>query len=106
MIEFEKMDRRITIQALTTTQDGAGQPIESWADLATVWAWKRPFRGGERFLARQVVGQAVTTFVIRYLAGVTIKHRIVDGSEHWNIADIRELGRQEGLEIDTTARSE
>lgn len=106
MIQFEKLDKRITIQAVQATLDAAGQPVESWADVATVWAEVRPFRGGERFLARQVVGKSVTTFVVRYLAGVTVRHRIVYEGLPWDIQDVRERGRQEALEIDATARSD
>lgn len=106
MMDFEKMDRQITLQVLTVSQDGAGQPVESWSDVATVWAWVRPFRGGERFTAQQIVGKAVTTFVIRYLAGVTVTHRIAHDGRQWDIHDIREVGRHEGLEIDATARSD
>lgn len=105
-MRFEAMDRRITIQAPQTTLDAAGQPVESWADVATVWAEVKPFRGGERFLARQVVGQAVTTFIIRYRAGITVQHRIVYEGAAWNILDVRERGRQDALELDATARSD
>ena len=100
------LDRRVKIQALTTAADGAGQPVETWSDIATVWARVRPFRGGERFLARQVVGQAVTTFEIRHRAGVTILNRLVYAGRSWDIHDVREVGRREGLELDATARSE
>lgn len=104
-MDFEKCDQQITIEAKTTTQDGAGQPVESWATFATVWAEVRPFRGGERFLARQVVGEAVTTFGIRYLAGVTRLQRINYDGKYWDIHDVRPVGRQDKLEIDATARS-
>ena len=43
------LDRRITIQRAVTTQDGYGQPIETWETFAERWAASRMrWRGGTR----------------------------------------------------------
>lgn len=101
-----KLDRLVTIQRAVIARDAAGQEIKTWEDVATVWAQARPFRGGERFVAQQIVGKAVMTFVIRWRANVTVKDRIVYDDKVWDIRDVREVGRHVGFEIDTTARSE
>lgn len=101
-----KLDRRITIRRKTITWSGSGEPIETWADLATVWAQQRPNRGGERFATRQLVGTAVMTFHIRYRAGLTVQDRIVYDGKTWDIADIREIGRKVVHEIDCAARAD
>ena len=101
------LDRSIDIQTSTATQNSVGEPILTWADVASaVPARVMPTRGGERFTAQQVVGDAVTTFRIRYRTGVTVRNRIVYDGKNWDIRDVREIGRREGLEIDATARSD
>lgn len=45
---------RVTIQAATTVQDAYGEPIETWANLATnptVWANVGSRASGERFIS-------------------------------------------------------
>jgi SPP1 family predicted phage head-tail adaptor len=103
-----KLDRRITIQRKSVTESGSGEPIETWADLATVWAQARPLRGDERFATRQLVGTAVMTFHIRYRGdlAITVKDRISYDGKLWDILDVREVGRHVVTEIDTKARAD
>jgi SPP1 family predicted phage head-tail adaptor len=100
------LDRRVTIQSLSTAPDGSGQEVETWTAVATVWMRVRPFRGSERFLAQQVVGKAVTTFEARYRSDVTVKNRLLYDGKNWDIADVRQIGRKERMELDATARSD
>ena len=101
-----KLDRRITIQRATTIANARNEPIESWSDLATVWAQQRPNRGQERFAAQEIAGQAVMTFHIRYRADLKTTDRILYSGKLWNILDIREIGRRVVTEIDVVARAE
>lgn len=105
-MQIGQLDRAITIQQRTVTQDAAGQEIETWSLLAVVWARIRPQKGGERFSAQQVVGKAVMTFRIRHRTDVTVQHRLVWDGKTWDIHDIREIGRRAALELDASARSE
>lgn len=41
----QKLNRRITIQRKVTTQDGLGQPIESWVDVCKLWAHIKTITG-------------------------------------------------------------
>jgi SPP1 family predicted phage head-tail adaptor len=100
------LDRRVTIQRKTVTQSSSGDPVETWDDVATVWAQVLPDRGGERFARRQLVGSAVVLFRMRYLSGVTVLDRLSYGDKLWDIVDVRETGRREGLDIDATARAD
>jgi SPP1 family predicted phage head-tail adaptor len=101
------LDRQVVIEVRSLTADGAGQMIETWATLVTVWMRILPQPGGERFAAQQVIGRAVTTFQARWRAGLTVhNHRLNYDGKRWDIQDIRELGRQEGVEIDAAARAE
>ena len=107
MMQPGDLDRRITIQQNTPTQDGAGQPIESWADLATVWAEVVPVGGSETFQAKQTGAEAVAKFRIRYRGDVLRKMRVVYDSDNYDIADVAEDRRFERRQyeiITATAR--
>lgn len=94
-----ELDRRITIEEYTETQDDYGEPIKEWVVLATVWAQVTPVRGTERYVAQQVSGEAETRFRIRWRDDVTDKMRILYEDAYYNINAILEIGRHEGLEI-------
>lgn len=99
------LDRRITIErAGESSRDAMNAPVVTWSTLATRWAQVKPLRSVERFAAHEVAGGAVTTFIIRYLSGLTIKERVVYAGKTYDITDVREIGRKEGQEIDAVAR--
>lgn len=103
------LDRRISLMRNEPSQSARGGLAENWVALATVWAAVRYDRGGERFVTQQVVGQGVVTFTIRWSTAVqslTVKDRVSFDGRDFDIRDVRELGRRDGIEIDATARSE
>ncbi len=107
MTEPGRLDRRITIQQNTPTQDGAGQPIDSWADLATVWSEVIPVGGSEIFAARQTGAETVKKFRIRWRGDVLRAMRVVYDSDNYDIADVAEDRRFERRQyeiITATAR--
>ena len=107
MTDPGRLDRRITIQQNTPVQDSVGQPIESWADLATVWAEVIPVGGSEIFQARQVGAETVAKFRIRYRGDVLRAMRVVYDSDNYDIADVAEDRRFERRQfeiITATAR--
>lgn len=105
-----RMDRRIAIQQPAVTQSDSGQEIVAWTTLRTVWAEKIENRGQERFAAQQLVGHAIKTFKIRWASAIasalTNEYRITFDGRIFDITDIRELGRHEGIEIDCFASGE
>lgn len=95
------LDRRITIQQLTLIPDGGGGSTESWTDLATVSAKVTQQSGREFLQASAVRTERAVLFTIRYRADLTTGNRVVyDGIDH-DIREVRELGRQAGLELHT-----
>jgi len=52
------------------------------------------------------IGKNVVTFKIRYRTDINTQNRIVFDGSNWDITDVRQLGRRDGLEIDATARSD
>ena len=72
---------RVTIQAATVSQDSYGEPIETWANLATnptVWASVGSRASGERFISggEQIQATVSHTVTIRYRTDVTVKMRL------------------------------
>ena len=109
-LEAGRLDRRITIQVKTVTPDATGQRIESWSDLATVWAEVKPLGGREFFAARQISAEQTTRFRIRYRADITREMRLIypvpDGDTYdiQSAEEDRRFGRREALLITAVAR--
>lgn len=100
------LDRRITLQRRTVTQDIYGAEIETWTDIATVWAQRMELRGDERWQAMQSVAKTDIKYKIRYRADVGPLDRLTDGGRVFNIRAVLEIGRREGLELHAEARAE
>ena len=60
-----KLDRRITLQRATTTDDGFGTIESGWTDLATVWAQFLPQSAAERAQAGERASNEKARFRIR-----------------------------------------
>lgn len=71
-----RLNRRITIQARTDSQNTTGETVWTYADWQTVWASVEPMTGRETFVAQQAQSTTTVAFRIRQLAGITTKHRI------------------------------
>ena len=102
-----RMDRQIVIEQNTPTQDSAGQPIDSWATLATVWAEFLPAGGREFWQAKQVNAETVASFRIHYRSDVTRKMRLTFAGDTYDIVDAaedRRFGYKEFLLIRGEAR--
>jgi len=46
-MKIGKLDKRITLQSRSATLDDYGQELNSWSDIATVWANVKPLGGRE-----------------------------------------------------------
>jgi len=93
------LDRLISIQALTTSQDEYGGVTETWTELAQVWARWLPGAGSERFAAGSVHAETQGRFHIRWRADVTPQHRVAWDNKSWEILDVTEIDRRDGLEL-------
>lgn len=61
-----RFDKRITIQSRSATLDAYGQEIDSWSDVASVWANVKPISGTEKLKAMQVDSILTHTVAVRY----------------------------------------
>lgn len=99
------LNRRITIERDTPTDDGFGRE-SAWTALRTCWASRRIDRGSERYANDQRQAQVTVIFRVRWWPGaasVTPADRINDQGQLFDILSALEIGRREGLEMMATA---
>lgn len=94
-----KLDRRITIQADSSTVNEYGVPVEAWSDFATVPAQIIQTSTEEYLRAYGETDSLAMIFRIRWLAGVTTNHRVVYEGKNLNIRETKEIGRRKGWEL-------
>jgi len=94
-----RLDRTITLQALSSTVDEYGSPAESWTTLATVRAQIVQASTEESLRRYGETDSLVVVFRIRWLSGVTTDHRIQYEGRNLNIREVKEIGRRRGLEL-------
>lgn len=93
------IDRRIVIQRHQVIgDDGYGNEITEWTDLATVRAKVRQESGREFFAQAAIQAERRVTFTIRWVE-IWVTDRIRYGGNEYDIKEVRELGRQVGVEI-------
>ena len=94
------MRRLVTIEQVTETPNEYGEPTQSWAEFAQVWAEQVDLTGRELLQAQQVRATITTRFTMRYLAGVTAKMRILsDGVTYILMSPMDPDGRKRTLVI-------
>jgi len=79
------LNKRITIQTRTSTQDASGQPLETWTTFATVSANIKPLVGRDYLAAKEMVGEISHDLTIRYLSGVLPNMRVKYGDRYFQI---------------------
>ena len=103
------LDRRITIRRATITFDAFNSPVESWADLVTVWAKRTDASAAESYRAQEIGAQITARFTVRWSSDVddvNPKDRISFGGREYNITAVRDVGRNQWREIDAVARAD
>jgi SPP1 family predicted phage head-tail adaptor len=98
-----RMDMQVVLQRPTVTQGAAGQAVEAWTDVATIWAGRRDARGSEYFAAMARQAETETLFTVRYRADIISSWRLTHDGLIWDIRSVAMIGRREGLELRCTA---
>lgn len=78
----------VTIQARGSAQDGLGEVVETWTDVATVRATVRDASGREYLAADAVQNKAKTKIIIRYRSDVAAEMRVAHGETLYNIETV------------------
>lgn len=104
MIGSGPLRDRVTLRSAAITRGEVGGAIETWSDLATVWARVRPLRGREISQASQI-GSAVSLVVeIRWRTDVTPSMQVrfdtgLYAGKQARIGYLEPLGVNEGVAI-------
>ena len=99
-----KMDRRITLQVKTTAQNSYGETIETWSDVAPVWARKVALKGLEKWASQQIQAELHEQFEIRDRDDIAPVNRFVFESKVYDIKSVTEVGRRVGLVLTASVR--
>jgi SPP1 family predicted phage head-tail adaptor len=93
--KIAKLDRKITIKTTTQTQSGSGAAINTFADLATVWANIKNAGSiglkGEKFNNDRENVFNKKVFTIRYRSDFDEKAIIVFETKEYDILGINEM---------------
>ena len=90
MIAAWKMTERVNIEQRSTSQDSAGQPVESWSLVAAVWADVKKLSGISAIKADADVSIVKSSIRIRYMAGINAGMRVIHGSDNYDISAVIE----------------
>jgi head-tail adaptor len=109
------LDRRIIIERKVAALDSFGEPTDTWEAMGGVrWASRYPIRrNNPRFGNVNIVGIEKVMFIMRWssdLAGACPMDRLSYAShgttgspnapdEQYQITEVREMGRREGLKV-------
>lgn len=99
MLQAGKFDRLITIEQRSASKNASGEDDYTWSTYASVWASKRDKSGTEYWESDQENAEVITEFIIRYNSGVKAEMRISYDSKVYDIVEILEIGRTEGMKI-------
>ncbi len=100
-------DQKAILLSASESFDGAGQKVESYSEGESLWCREVPQRGFERFTSQQFIGKSVLVLEFReYRDYVTVLHRVRFRGKDWQVHDVRPVGRNEGMELEMSVRSE
>ena len=72
-----KLRHRVILQEYISSKDSFGAEVETWSDIATVWASIEPLSGREYFAAQQINAEVSAKITIRYRASVKPTMRVL-----------------------------
>jgi SPP1 family predicted phage head-tail adaptor len=99
-MEAGKLRNRVSIRDRVSTQDGAGQPIETWDEVAAVWADIRHLNGMESIKAGADVSVNKVSIRVRRRSDIDAGMRVYHGSTIYEIkAVLPDEQRRERLDL-------
>jgi SPP1 family predicted phage head-tail adaptor len=85
MLRSGSLNRRVILQQQSVTQDAAGQPVNTWVDVATVWASVLLLSGLETIKADRPASIVKASIRIRHRAGVNAGMRVLVGTAVYEV---------------------
>jgi SPP1 family predicted phage head-tail adaptor len=84
-MDSRSLNRIVVIQRPAATQDAAGQPIPTWATLATVWANVRHLSGSETIKADAEASTVKASIRILRRTDIDASMRVALGTTNYQI---------------------
>lgn len=88
-MKIAELDRQIIISSKTITLDSVGGEVETWSTLHTVWAKRTSRPSREFYEAGRVISEQLYYYTIRHLTDLNTTLRLTDGSDIFDILEIR-----------------
>jgi len=79
-MKIGQLRHRLEIQEQRSVRDEWGNQVSEWFTVATAWAAIEPIRGEEYWAAGAQRGETIHRVTMRYVPGVTPKHRLLFGN--------------------------
>lgn len=95
-----RMDRRIVVESYTETRSTYGDVSKTWSTHQTLWANYVQKTGKEVDADKNINHTIKAHFITRYVSTITPQMRIIYEGDWFNILEVKELGRKEGLKIE------
>lgn len=80
-----RLNKRVTIQQRTAGKDASGAQVQTWVDVATVWAAVWPMTGRQYIAANAETNTVITKIRIRKRAGIVAAMRVKHGATFYDI---------------------
>lgn len=99
MLNIGKMDRRIVIERETEIVKPSGSVVKEWTPLASVWAEVLQQSATEFFTGYGEAETGTMIFRVRFYPGIMTADRVSYNGTAYGLKEIKELGRQDALEL-------
>ena len=83
-----QLNRRVTIQQLSSGQDALGQPVQTWTTVTTLWAHILHSSGLETIKANAEMSVVRASVRVRYTRQITTGMRVVADGFTYNIVAV------------------
>jgi len=104
MIETHKLEHAIEISRRSVTVNRLGEDVEAWLPIAGIRA-ERVNTTSRDFLRGGGEGEeAFAVWRVRYRDDITLEDRVVHKGREFDIVEMIEIGRRNGLELRTRLR--
>lgn len=104
MVRAGELDRQVQIYRASLSETEVGAPTPTWSLHKTLWARRDDISGREFLQMNRESTAQLARFKAWYDSDITTKDILRDNSVDFDIINVRELGRQEGIELLCEAR--
>lgn len=94
-----KLDKTINIERLGRTVDDYGTETEGWTPVASVRAQLVQASTEEFMRSAGSISETAIVFRVRYRDDLTTSDRVTHQGQAYDVKEIKELGRREGLDL-------